>query len=107
MHVLLVLEQRAVQRRNDHLLVRAPQRFRRNVFGQQELQPVEKLGGRWLFLQSGNIAQLEEDFERFLEQGLFQSRKVNVDDARHRFPVWKTDVMKEAATQERVRQLFL
>ena len=51
-HVLLVLEQRAVQRRDQHLLVGALQRLGRNVLGEQQLQPVEELGGRRLLLQA-------------------------------------------------------
>ena len=47
------------------------QRLRRNVLGEQQLQPVEELGGRRLLLQSGHVAQLEEDFERLLRAALF------------------------------------
>src|SRR5437870_12634649 len=47
MHVLFVLEQRAVQRRDQHLLVRAMERLGRNAFGEKQLQPIEELGGRW------------------------------------------------------------
>src|SRR5213078_1077185 len=47
-HILLVLEERPVERRNDDLLVRASQRFGRDLLGEQQLQPVEKLGGRRL-----------------------------------------------------------
>src|SRR5439155_20351100 len=68
--VLLVLEQRAVQRRNERLAIAALQRFGRNVFGQQQFEPVEELGGRRLLLEARHFAQVEEHFERFGEQRL-------------------------------------
>src|SRR5882672_522960 len=67
-HVLLVLEQRAVQRREDGLAVLGPQSVGRDVLGEQELQPVEQLGGRALLLQAGHFAHLEEHLERFAQQ---------------------------------------
>src|SRR5690349_25099317 len=87
MHVLLVLEQRAVQRRNDDLPVLASQRFGRDVLRQQELQPVQELGSRWLLLEPRHFAQLEKHLQRFLEQRPLESRKMHVDDARHRLLV--------------------
>src|ERR1700722_12185360 len=49
MHVLLVLEQRAVQRRDQFLGVALAQRLWRNVLVEQKLEPVEQLrSGRLL-----------------------------------------------------------
>jgi hypothetical protein len=45
MHVLLVLQQCAVQRRQRRLAVTGTQRFRGNVLGQQQLEPVQQFGG--------------------------------------------------------------
>src|SRR5439155_17481145 len=56
MHVLLVLEQRAVQGRDDRLAVLRAQRVWRNVLGEQQLQPVEELRGGGLFLQARDFA---------------------------------------------------
>src|SRR5262245_53211480 len=63
-NVLLVLQQRSVQRRDDRLAVLGAQRFRGDVLGQQELQPVEQLAGGGLLLQPRHLAHLEKDFER-------------------------------------------
>src|SRR5882724_1102959 len=60
-HVLLVLEQGAVQRRDDGLAVLRAQRVGRDVLGEEELQPVEELRGRGLLLQARDLAHLEED----------------------------------------------
>src|SRR5207249_3094721 len=57
-NVLFILEQRPVQRRNDGPAVLAPQRLGRDVLGEQELQPVEQLRGRGLFLQARDFAHL-------------------------------------------------
>src|SRR6266567_1881949 len=48
MHVLLVLEQRAVQRRDQLAWVTFAQLFDAHVFVEQQLEPVEQLGGRRL-----------------------------------------------------------
>src|ERR1700722_7941396 len=43
MHVLLVLQQRAVQRRDQFARVAFPEHFRRHVLVEQELEPVQQL----------------------------------------------------------------
>ena len=43
MHILLVLEERAVQRRNQFARIALPQHLRRDVFVEQKFQPVQKL----------------------------------------------------------------
>src|SRR4051794_28872894 len=106
MHVLLVLQERAVQRRNQHFLIAAAQRFRRNVFREQELQPIEQLGSRWLLLETGHFAEREEDLKRLLQQRFFESRKMHVDDARHRLLIGKADVVEKTAAQKRVGQFL-
>src|SRR6185437_5323344 len=73
-HVLLVLEQRAVQRRQERLAVAAVQRLGRNVLGEQQLEPVEELGGRRLLLEARHLAQVEEHLERLGEQRLLEVR---------------------------------
>src|SRR3979409_293795 len=56
--VLLVLQQRAVQRRDNGLAVLGSQGVGRDVLGEQQLQPVEQLGGRGLFFEAGHFAHL-------------------------------------------------
>src|SRR6266704_1066382 len=104
--VLLVLEQRPVEGRDNGLAVPAPERLGRDVLGEQELQPVEELGGRGLFLQARDFAHLEERFERFAQERLLQPGEVHPDDFLHRFLVGKADVVEEAAPQEGVGQLL-
>src|SRR5712691_1256420 len=54
--VLFVLQQRSVKRRDDGLALLAPQRVGWDVFGEQQLQPIEQLGGGRLFLQTRYFA---------------------------------------------------
>src|SRR3954470_22310963 len=68
MHVLLVLEQRAVQRRDELLGILGAQRVGRHVLDHQELQPVEQLGGGRLLLEAGHFADVVEDIERLAQQ---------------------------------------
>src|SRR6266700_6375461 len=65
MHILLVLQQCAMEGRDNGLAVLGSQGVGRDVLGEQELQPVEQLGGRGLLLQAGHFAHLEEHLERF------------------------------------------
>ena len=58
-HVLLVLEQRAMQFRQRRGPV-APQVLGRQILGQKQLEPVQHLGGGGLFLQPLLIADLVE-----------------------------------------------
>src|SRR5258708_5448032 len=60
MHVLLVLEECAVERRDHGLGVLGPDRVRRQILDEQQLQPVQELGRARLLLQAGHLAQLEE-----------------------------------------------
>src|SRR5450759_1118313 len=82
-HILFVLEQRAVQRRNQLLRVVAAQRLGRYILGDQQLDPIQQLGrGRFLF-QPGCLANIEERRERLAQQLALQIRKVHIDDLRH------------------------
>src|SRR6202034_3867129 len=91
MHVLLVLEQRAVQRRDQFLGVALAQRLWRNVLVEQKLEPVEQLRSGRLLFQSPRLDR----------------RIVRFDDPAHRLRVGKADVVKEAAAQESVGQVLL
>src|SRR5258705_12741242 len=84
LHVLLVLEQRAVQGRDQLFRVVAAQRLGRNVLGHQELDPIQELGGGRLLLQARRIANLEERRQRLVQQLALQLRKMHIDDSRHR-----------------------
>src|SRR5688572_32663791 len=72
MHVLLVLEQRAVQRRNELLGILGAQRVGRHVLDHQELQPVEQLRRRGLLLQARHVADVVEDVQRLAQQVALQ-----------------------------------
>src|SRR5213592_1129793 len=87
MHILLVLQQCPVEGRDNGLAVLGPQGVGRDVLREQELQPVEQLGGRGLFLQAGHLAHFEEHFERLAKERLLEPRKVHLDDPLHRFLV--------------------
>src|SRR5712692_9103592 len=95
--VLLVLEQGPVERRDNGLAVLGSQGVGRNVLGEQELQPVEQLGGRGFFLQAGDFAHFEEHFERFAKQRFLEPWKVHLDDFLHRFLVGEADVVEKTS----------
>ena len=59
--VLLVLQQGAVQRRDELARIALAQRLGADVLVQQQLQPVQQLGRRGLLLQARNLPDLEED----------------------------------------------
>src|SRR5256885_4156198 len=96
-HVLLVLQQRAVQRRDDGLAVLGPQGVGRDVLGEQKLQPVEQLRGRGLFFEAGHFAHLEENLERFAKERFLEPRKVHLHDLLHRFLLGEADVVEKTA----------
>src|SRR3990167_1884191 len=64
MDVLLVLEQRAMQRRNELLGILGPQRIRRHVLDHQQLQPVEQFRGGRLLLEPRHFPDVIEDIQR-------------------------------------------
>src|SRR5687768_16934316 len=90
MHILLVLEQRAIERRNGFLRIVGAQRLRRDVFSNQQLDPVEQLGSRWLLFETRHLAYFEERRQGFREQVLLERRVVHVDDGLHRRGIRKT-----------------
>src|SRR6266513_633936 len=106
MHILLVLQQCPVEGRDNGLAVLGPQGVGRDVLREQELQPVEQLGGRGLFLQAGHLAHLEEHFERLAKERLLEPREVHLDDPLHRFLVGEADVVEKTAPQKSVGQLL-
>ena len=53
LHVLLVLEERAIERRNELAGIALAQRFCRDVVDEQQLDPVEQFRGRGLFFSPG------------------------------------------------------
>ena len=84
----------------------ALQRFERDVFGDQQLEPVEQLAGRWLFLQAGQVAHVIKGFHGGRQQFLLQPREVHVDDFLHGLRFGKLDVVEKAAAQKGVGQFF-
>ena len=64
MHILLVLDQRAMQRRHDLVRVLAVERLGRNVFSHQQLQPVDQFRGGRFFLQARDFADFEKGIQR-------------------------------------------
>eukprot|EP01107_Rhizomastix_libera_P006315 TRINITY_DN20421_c0_g1_i1.p4 TRINITY_DN20421_c0_g1~~TRINITY_DN20421_c0_g1_i1.p4 ORF type:complete len:110 (-),score=5.62 TRINITY_DN20421_c0_g1_i1:555-884(-) len=106
MHVLLVLQQGAVQGRNAGAGILAAQGLGRNVLGQQQLEPVQQFRGGGLLLQPGHFAQAEEHFQGLLQQFPLQFRVVHGNDLLHGLPVGETDVVEETAAQEGVGQFL-
>src|SRR5271167_2139601 len=102
MHVLLVLQQRAVQGRNELLRVIAAQNLGRNILGYQQLDPIQQFGGGRLLLQARRFAYLEKRGQRLVQQLALQIRKVHIDDLRHRRRVREADVVEKTAPQKRV-----
>src|ERR1700729_4560716 len=100
MHVLLVLEQRAVQRRDQFLGVALAQGLWRNVLVEQKLEPVEQLRSGRLLLQSRRLAQREERPHGLFHESRLDRRIVRFDDPPHRLGVGKADVVKEETGQE-------
>src|SRR6266852_4315038 len=98
LHVLLVLEQRAIQRRDQLLRIVAAQGLGRNVLGHEELDPIQEFGGGRLLLQTRRVANLEERRQRLVQQIALQVRKVHVDDLRHRGRIRKADIVKKTAS---------
>ena len=107
MHVLFVLEQRAMQRWDELLRIALAQSLGSDVFRHQQLQPVEKLGGGRLFLHSRHFADFVEQSQSFCDKPLFDIGKMHLNDCPHSVGVGKADVVKEASAQECVRQFFL
>src|SRR5262249_37244929 len=105
--ILLVLQQRAVQHWQGALGILREQHLGIDILSDQQLDPVEQLGGRRLFPQAGGLAQLEERAQGLGQQVFLQPRVVNLDDPLHRRFVGKADVVEEATAQEGIRQLLL
>src|ERR1700730_14719408 len=55
-HVLLVLQQRAVQRRDQLARIAFPEHFRRHVLVEQQFQPIQQLRGRGPLLSGPHLA---------------------------------------------------
>jgi len=87
--------------------VLAAQCLGRDVFRQQQLEPVEEFRGRGLLLDAGDFAQLVEALQRGGQEVLLERREVDLDDVGHRLTVREFDVVEEAAAQEGVRQFLL
>src|SRR5688572_26026978 len=105
--VLLVLEKRAVERWDQFSRVALAQAFRPDVLREQELEPIQQLGGRRFLLQPGHLADLEEDAQGLLDETALDARVMHLDDAVHGLGVGELDVVEEAAAQKGVRQLLL
>ena len=105
-HVLLVFEQRAVQGRNRLGLIALAQNFIGDIVGHQQLQPIDQFGGRGLFLQTGDGAQIEKHFHRLLDQIFRNIRVVHIDDLTHGVAIGEIDKVKETAAQKSVGQFF-
>src|SRR5262249_11697757 len=102
-NVLLVLDKRAVQRGNEFLRVALAQRLGSNVLDEQELEPIEQLGGWRLLLHSRHFADLIEQLERFRYEALLDTGEVHIDNCAHGVGIGKPDVVEKAAPQKRVR----
>src|SRR5579863_8926585 len=106
-HVLLVLEQCAVQGRDQLFRLALAQGFGGDVLIEQKLEPVEQFRSGRLLFQSGRLAQGEERAHGLFYQLGLDRRIVRFDDPAHRLDIGKANVVKEAAAQEGVGQLLL
>src|SRR5690242_19477669 len=82
--VLFVLQQCPMEGRNDGLAVHRSQGVGRDVLREEELQPVEQLGRRGLFLEARHFAHLEEHLERLAKERFLEAWKVDFHDLLHR-----------------------
>src|SRR5438067_297894 len=73
LHILLVFKQCAVQGRDQLFGVARAQHLGRDVLDEQQLDPVEQFGGRWLLLQSRHITHIEEDRQRLMHEVVLQA----------------------------------
>src|SRR5215210_1843055 len=67
-HVLLVLEEGAVQRRDQLPRIALAQLLGADVLGEEELQPIEELGGRGFLPQARDLADRKEDAQALLDE---------------------------------------
>src|SRR5690606_13564512 len=88
MHILLVLQQSVVMRRNRLSRIMITQDFRRNLIGHQQLQPVNLLRGGRLLLQPGRLANIEENIQGLPHQVVLNIREVNPNDVFHGLLIW-------------------
>src|SRR3954452_12442250 len=105
-HVLLVLEEGAVQRRDELPRIALAQLLGADVLGEQELEPIEELGGRGFLPQARDLADREEDAQALLDETALDAGVMHLDDPVHRLGVGEPDVVEEAAAQERIRSSF-
>ncbi len=96
-----------MQRRDHHLRILGAQHLQRDVLDQQQLQPVQQLGGRGLLLEARHLAHVVEQVQRLPHQLALDVRVMCGNDLLHRLLVRESDVMEEAAAQECVRQFLL
>src|SRR5688500_7302602 len=94
-HVLLVLQERAVERWNRSLGVVGTQRLGRNVLGEQQLEPVEQFRGGGLLLEAGHVADPVEGAECLGQQLALEPGEMHADDTLHRLGIGEADVVEE------------
>ena len=81
MHVLLVLQQRAVQFRQAVLTI-SLQILWRQILGQQQLQPIQHFAGGGFFLQPRRLANLKELRQRGGQQRRFDIGEMHLHNRR-------------------------
>src|SRR3954464_13767068 len=81
--VLLVLEEGAVQRRDELPRIALAQLLGTDVLGEQELEPIEELGGRGFLPQARDLADREEDAQALLDETALDAGVMHLDDAVH------------------------
>src|SRR3546814_2735166 len=91
-HVCLVLEESAVERRDQRLDVPRTEHVERQVLVHEQLQPVEKLGRRRLLLEARNVPDLVEDGERLAHQFLLALGEVHIEYGLHPLPIRGPDI---------------
>ena len=98
MHILFVLQQRAMQG-GQSVFALATQIRRRQVFGQQKLEPIQHLGGRGFLLQPWCLADLKELCQRRRQQVGFNLGEMYPHDGGQNLGFRKADIVEKTAAK--------
>ena len=83
-----------------------PQIFSGQIFGQQQLKPIEHFACRGFFLQTGRLAHFEKLCQSSLQKLRFQPGVMHFDNLPQSIWLRKTDVVEKAPAKEGIGQLF-
>src|SRR3990167_6270275 len=105
--VLLVLEERARERRELLREIHRAQLGFSDLSHDEELEPVYELARGWFFLESVYFPEVVKNAHRVFNELAFELRVMDLHYGLERIPVREADVVEEASPEEGVRQLLL